>query len=199
MPAESNSALQMMVAALDKSLRVLPFKKRAAMRREDSLQFAGLNEFLVTYRELVRVSEAVFERLEADDPLRSEVGEALRCAHEAWGALLGGAPVTVSSSPLTDGSSQAGPHDAITLDRRSRSVSRSTALVPASTRQAVAIRVRRYPDEAALVRYVRHRRENHRWPDEAVITRYLRERRARGPRYPDEAVIARWLRERRGC
>lgn len=183
----------------------------------------ALEGLLRSYRELAAVAARLEKTLGADDPMRAEVHAALTQARTAWaGMLIGEDPdpsgaansgpdpafsVSKSAPTVEEGrdtkSSQAsGPHPkedvaaADTVDPGTIS-GKSVELVPAPTSQAVVKATRRLPDEAALVRYLRRRRERRRLPDESVIGRRRRERRERGPCYPDEAAIARYLRRRR--
>lgn len=158
----------------------------------------GTGELLAAYRALASLSARLSDRLSPDDPLVVEARETLEQAQRAWDAVLRGnaerSPQSPSATVLPEAPA-AGPFDQEQQAPESPSVA-SVELVPASARELTTA-ARPLPDEAALVRYLRRRRERRRLPDESTIGRYLRERRERGPRWPDEAGIKRYLRERR--
>jgi hypothetical protein len=85
-------------------------------------------------------------------------------------------------------STQTSPDKGTALDRRA-------APEPPPNLPAVIVRdtARRWlPDQSFLVRYARVRRATHRWPDEAALTRYLR-----GRQLPDESGLRRFIHKRR--
>lgn len=149
-------------------------------------QTLATSELIDSYRDLVAISARTYGQLDKHDPVRAELLAAITHARQAWNQFLFEGTEELAQEIGQLPYAQPQPPTSVEL----------VPVKPAGEMVAVTTR-RRYPDEAALVRYVRNRRARHRWPDEAAIARYLRKRRERGPRYPDESGLSRYLKHRR--
>lgn len=125
---------------------------------------------------------AVDTETEADPETHAETDVALDSA-AAELLVASGSVELVRTAPHTRPAPDAGT----ALDRR------PAPEAPANLPVVVRRTPRRWlPDESFLARYARMRRATRRWPDEAALTRYLRERQL-----PDESGLRRFMRQRR--